>query len=466
MVSKLRKEMLTNLMETVLESAGAQKSFLILPSQPQIEQESANWLIEAEGSAENDEIVILQSLPINSRKGETTQPRLPASIINHVVETEKTLVLNEAAKQGEFKDDAYIVATQPKSILCMPLIHQDKLSGILYLENNWQCKAFTSEHLKVLEILSVPVAISIENSHLVETKTQELQENNEKLKTTLAELKQTQEKIIAQEKAASLGSLTAAIAHEIKNPLFYVNGFSQASLKLSQKIFNKIEEERPNLKEESIEFLQKNFNLLNQNLEKIDEHGNKADKLVRDMLSYFRGEPGGIRGNSRQPTNINEVLEEAINIAYHGMKAKNTTFNVTLKKNYDSNINLVELARQDIFRALLNILSNACTATHEKKIKLDSTQEGKMFEPTLSISTKSLDNWIEIRIRDNGTGIPEDIKSKIFDPFFTTHPPGKGTGLGLWISQNIIENDHQGDLSVESEENKYTEFIIKFPPKN
>ncbi len=203
----------------------------------------------------------------------------------------------------------------------------------MYLENNWQSGAFTSEHLKVLEILSAPVAISIENSRLVETKTQELQEKNEKLKTTLAELKQTQEKMIAQEKVASLGNLTAAIAHEIKNPLFYVNGFSQASLQLSQKIFNKIEEEQPNLKKELIEFLQKNFDLLNQNLQKIDEHGQKANKLVRDMLSYFRGEPGGIRGNSRQPTNINEVVEEAINIAYHGMRAKDFTFNVSLKKN-------------------------------------------------------------------------------------------------------------------------------------
>lgn len=147
------------------------------------------------------------------------------------------------------------------------------------------------------------------------------------------------------------------------------------------------------------------------------------------------------------------------------MRVKDPTFNVTFKKECDSNINPIDLARQDIFRALLNILSNACTATHEKKIKLDSTQEGKMFEPTLYISTQSIDNWVEIRIRDNGTGIPQDVKSKIFDPFFTTNPPGKGTGLGLWISQNIIEKDHQGDLSVESEKDNYTEFIIKLPQK-
>ncbi len=142
MVSKLRQEMLTNLMETVLESAGAQKSFLILPSQPEIEQESANWLIEAEGSAENDEIFILQSLPINSSKREKTQPRLPASIINHVVQTEKTLLLNEASKQGEFKNDAYIVATQPKSILCMPLIHQNKLSGRVLILSEMSSRFF------------------------------------------------------------------------------------------------------------------------------------------------------------------------------------------------------------------------------------------------------------------------------------------------------------------------------------
>lgn len=463
MVSKLRKEMLTNLMETVLESAGAQKSVLILPSQPETEKESTNWLIEAEGSAENDEIAILQSLPIDSNKEDQTQPRLPASIINCVLETEKTLVLNEAYKKGEFDNDPYIIATKPKSILCMPLTHQNKLSGILYLENNCEVEAFTSYHLKVLEILSAPVAISIENSRLVEIKTQQLRDKNQELKTTLEELKQTQEKIIAQEKAASLGSLTAAIAHEIKNPLSLIDSFSQASVKLSQKIFTKIDEERLNFNEELIEFSQKNFDLLNQNLRKIDEYGKKADKLVRDMLSYFRGEPGGIRGNSKQPTNINEVVEEAINIAYHGMRAKDINFNIDIEKNYDENITALSLARQDIFRALLNILGNACTATNDKKKQLKSSKNGKIFQPTLSINTKSIDNWTEIRIRDNGIGIPEDLKSRIFDPFFTTHSPGKGTGLGLWISQNIIEKDHQGQLSVESEVNKYTEFIIKLP---
>ena len=330
------------------------------------------------------------------------------------------------------------------------------MSGILYLENNLITNAFTPEHIKVLDILSAPVAISIENSRLVAAKNQELQDKNEKLKQTLTVLKTTQQQIIAQEKFASLGVLTGAIAHEIKNPLVYINGFAEVSERLTAKILVEISNKEDKLDVEFKEYLDKKLKQLSQNVQKINEHGKRADKLVHSMLGQFRGEAG-----KRQLTDINDLLGDAVNTAYHGMRAKDASFKINIDENYDESLEGINIVPQNIFRAFLNIISNACMAvqTHE----FNSENKIDKFSPNLSVSTKNQGNKVEIRIRDNGVGIAEENRNKIFEPFFTTNPPGKGTGLGLWISHNIIVQEHQGKIEVQSKVDKYTEFIITLP---
>jgi len=460
-------KLLAKLMKIAIENAGAQKGFLILQSQAEPGNEEGKWVIEAEGTVGKDDVTTLRSLPIDSIDPSTQLPLVCASIINYVVHTQENIVLNDATREGQFTRNPYIVATQPKSILCTPLLNQGKLSGILYLENNLTTNAFTRERVETLKILSAQAAISIENSRLyeqleeysrtleqkVEARTQELQEKNQELATTLKKLKATQDQIIAQEKLASLGALTAGIAHEIKNPLNFVNNFAELSAELTEELLEEIENQKDRLDPESKEYIEEILSDLEQNVKKINEHGKRADNIVRGMLMHSGGKAG-----ERQPTDINALLAEYVNLAYHGMRAKDTSFNITIETNYDDSLAPLNVVPQNISRVFLNVINNACYAAHEKKKEI-----GEGFSPTLWVSTKSLGDRVEIRIRDNGKGIPQESLDKIFNPFFTTKPTGEGTGLGLSISHDIIVQEHRGEIKVETERGSYAEFIITLP---
>ncbi|MBD0362744.1 MAG: serine/threonine protein kinase, partial [Coleofasciculus sp. C3-bin4] len=314
---------------------------------------------------------------------------------------------------------------------------------------------------------SAQAAISIENSRLyeqleeysrtleqkVEARTQELQEKNQELATTLKKLKATQDQIIAQEKLASLGALTAGIAHEIKNPLNFVNNFAELSAELTEELLEEIENQKDRLDLESKEYIEEILSDLEQNVKKINEHGKRADNIVRGMLMHSGGKAG-----ERQPTDINALLAEYVNLAYHGMRAKDTSFNITIETNYDDSLAPLNVVPQNISRVFLNVINNACYAAHEKK-----KQIGEGFSPQLLVSTKNLSDRVEIRIRDNGKGIPQESLDKIFNPFFTTKPTGEGTGLGLSISHDIIVQEHRGEIKVETERGSYAEFIITLP---
>ncbi|GAB4182454.1 MAG: hypothetical protein Fur006_18310 [Coleofasciculaceae cyanobacterium] len=453
-------KLLSKLMKIAIENAGAQKGFLILDN-------NGKWVIEAEGVVGKDEVNVMHSIPLDSIDSATGVPLVSTAIINFVVHTQENVVLNDATHEGQYTRDPYIIATQPKSILCTPLLNQGKLSGILYLENNLTTGAFTSDRVETLRILCAQAAISIENSRLynqleaynqtlevkVEERTQQLQEKNQELSLTLQKLKATQQQIIAQEKLASLGALTAGIAHEIKNPLNFVNNFAELSAELTQELLEEIENQKDRLDTETTDYLEEILNDLTQNVKKINEHGKRADNIVRGMLMHSRG-----KGGDREPTDLNALLAEYINLAYHGMRAKDSSFNITIDTHYDNTIGSVTVFPQDISRVFLNVINNACYAAHDKKKQL-----GDDFSPRLSASTKNLGDRVELRIRDNGNGIPNDIVDKIFNPFFTTKPTGQGTGLGLSISHDIIVQGHQGELKVETEVGNYTEFIIVLP---
>ena len=275
---------------------------------------------------------------------------------------------------------------------------------------------------------------------------QQVYERTQELKKSLDELKATQVQLIHSEKMASLGELTAGIAHEIKNPLNFVNNFSE----LSRELLDELQEElEKNNKEEVMAIA----NDLKQNLEKINQHGKRADSIVKGMLLHSRGSSG-----EKTLTDVNDLLDQYVTLAYHGLRAKDKDFNITIEKEYDETLEKINVVSQDISRVFLNIINNACYAANEKKKKCATE-----FNPKLKVSTKKIDDKVEIRIGDNGNGIPADILDKIFQPFFTTKPTGEGTGLGLSLSYDAVTKVHGGELKFETKEGEGTVFIITLP---
>src|SRR5579871_3572791 len=274
-----------------------------------------------------------------------------------------------------------------------------------------------------------------------------LQEQKQKVETTLKELRSTQSQLIQSEKMASLGELTAGIAHEIQNPLNFVNNFSEVNNELIEELKN----QKSKLKnEEQDEILDNIF----QNNEKISYHGKRADAIVKGMLQHSRSST-----SVKESTDINALAEEYLRLAYHGLRAKDKTFNATLQTDFDNSIERVNIIPQEMGRVILNLLTNAFYAVNEKR-KLSPGN----YQPIVKVSTKKLNDKIEIRVEDNGNGISKKIIDKIFQPFFTTKPPGKGTGLGLSLSYDIVKS-HGGEIKAESKENESSVFIVELPIK-
>jgi len=287
---------------------------------------------------------------------------------------------------------------------------------------------------------------TIELEKIVSQRTSDLLNKNKELETAILQLKATQSQLIQSEKMASLGELTAGIAHEIQNPLNFVNNFSE----VSNELIDEMNEELDNGDIEEAKAISVD---IKQNLEKITHHGKRADGIVKGMLQHSRAS-----GDKKEPTNINALADEYLRLAYHGLRAKDKSFNAELVTDFDESITTVDVIPQDIGRVILNLLTNAFYAVNEKK---NSGQEN--YAPTVSISTDKIKNKLEIKVSDNGNGMPNSVKEKIFQPFFTTKPTGEGTGLGLSMSYDIITKGHGGELSVETSEGQGTTFRIILP---
>ena len=284
---------------------------------------------------------------------------------------------------------------------------------------------------------------------LLHQQKEEIDLQRNKAEKALAELKATQSQLIQSEKMASLGELTAGIAHEIQNPLNFVNNFSEVNKEMLEEL--KTERLKPaSERDEQLEGELINDVIHNQ--EKINHHGKRADAIVKGMLHHSQASTG-----KKEPTDINKLADEYLRLSYHGLRAKDNSFNAILKTDFDESIGLINIIPQDIGRVLLNLINNAFYAITEKK-KLPSEN----YEPTVSINTKKIAGKVEIRVADNGNGIPEKIVDKIFQPFFTTKPTGQGTGLGLSLSYDIIKA-HGGEIKVETREGEGTIFIIQLP---
>jgi signal transduction histidine kinase len=270
----------------------------------------------------------------------------------------------------------------------------------------------------------------------------------------LADLHQAQDRLVETQKLASLGQLTAGIAHEIKNPLNFVNNFAELSAELSDELGELLAAREAALPEGARAEIDGLIRMLNGNLAKIVEHGKRADSIVKNMLLHSRTGAG-----ERRPTNLNGLIVESLNLAYHGARAERPDFNVTLRQDLDPAIGEIDLYPQEITRVLLNLFGNGFYAVRERQ--LGAREPG--FEPTLWIVTRALGDRAEIRVRDNGTGIPEAARTKIFEPFFTTKPAGEGTGLGLSLSFDIVVKQHGGSFEVETEPGAFTEFVLTLP---
>jgi signal transduction histidine kinase len=270
----------------------------------------------------------------------------------------------------------------------------------------------------------------------------------------LIELKSTQANLLHAQKMASLGQLTAGIAHEIKNPLNFVNNFAGLSVELLDELKEAAAPAIDALDQNARAEIDETIEMLTGNLDKIAEHGRRADGIVRSMLEHSRGASG-----ERRAVDLNGLIDEALNLAYHGSRAQDQSFNVTLERDFAAGMAPIELVPQDITRVCLNLFGNGFYAAAKRQ------REGgdPKFKPTLRVSTRDLGNAVEIRIRDNGIGIPEDIKDKLFQPFFTTKPTGEGTGLGLSISYEIVTQEHGGAITVDSRVGAFTEFAIRLP---
>lgn len=317
-----------------------------------------------------------------------------------------------------------------------------------FIQNNKEVK----QRQKAEEKARLEAAKKAELEHLVVERTTELTRQKEELEKTLAELKAAQVQLIHSEKMASLGELTAGIAHEIQNPLNFVNNFSELSVELAHELVEEIE--KLNFDKGLVMDLVKD---LSQNQEKINHHGKRAANIVTGMLQHARTSTG-----TKEPTDLNDLADEYLRLAYHGLRAKDKEFNAKMVTDFDPAIGKIEVVPQDMGRVLLNLINNAFYAVTKKKRELAQDN----YEPTVTVSSKLLKTGgVEIRIKDNGTGIPDSLKAKIFQPFFTTKPTGQGTGLGLSLAYDIVTKGHGGTMELETKEGEGTEFIIRFPDK-
>jgi GAF domain-containing protein len=327
-----------------------------------------------------------------------------------------------------------------RALLVAPLLRGEDIVGMLVVRRKTS-GAFPGNTVDLIKTFAAQSALAIENARLFQN-----------IEASLKDLRTAQDRLVQTEKLASLGQLTAGIAHEIKNPLNFVNNFSAVSVELIDELREALGGAHLNgkLRAEISEIA----DTLQGNLDKVVQHGKRADAIVKNMLLHSRQGSG-----EHRPVDINALVEESLNLAYHGARAENQGFNITLERSFDPTAGEVDLFPQEITRVLLNLISNGFYAATKRKAEANRGD----YEPTLATATKDLGDSVEIRIRDNGTGIPPEVKEKLFNPFFTTKPAGEGTGLGLSISHDIIVKQHGGSIEVDTRPGEFAEFRIVLP---
>ena len=380
----------------------------------------------------------VRDTPIKAERGSGIGRALLEGRVIHIpdVKADPEFTFMEHQKLGDFR-----------TVLAVPMLREGVPRGIVTLTRS-EVRPFTDKQIELATTFADQAAIAIENVRLfesVEARTRELAASLENLQTT-------QDRLVQTQKLASLGQLTAGIAHEIKNPLNFVNNFSGVSVELIDELRQALA--GANLDTKLRAEISEIADTLQGNLDKVVQHGKRADAIVKNMLLHSREGSG-----EHRLVDINAVVEESLNLAYHGARAEKQDFNITLQQSLDPAAGEVDVFPQDITRVLLNLISNGFYAATKRRAETN----GGDYEPTLSAGTRSLGDRVEITIRDNGAGIPPDVKEKMFNPFFTTKPAGEGTGLGLSISHDIIVKQHGGSIEVETQPGEFTEIRIILP---
>ena len=380
----------------------------------------------------------VRSIPVVRERGSALGRALLEGKVVHIpdVQADPEYTFVEAQRLGDFR-----------TVLGVPMLREGIPIGVLALTRS-EVRPFTDKQIELVSTFADQAAIAIENVRLFES----VEARTRELTKSLDDLRAAQDRLVQTEKLASLGQLTAGIAHEIKNPLNFVNNFSAVSVEL-------IDELRDTLGGVSLDDkLRAEINevadMLQSNLDKVVQHGKRADAIVKNMLLHSRQGSG-----EHRPVDINTLVDESLNLAYHGARAEKQGFNIAMERSFDPAVGEVDLFPQEITRVLLNLISNGFYAATKRKAEAN----GGKNEPTLAAATKNLGDSVEIRIRDNGNGIPPEVREKIFNPFFTTKPAGEGTGLGLSISHDIIVKQHGGSIEVDTQPGAFTEFRIVLP---
>ena len=334
-----------------------------------------------------------------------------------------------------------------RALLGVPLLGKERVEGAIVL-TRLEPGGCPSRQIEILQTFADQAVIAIENARLFD----EVQARTQELSASLDDLRKAQNRLVQTEKLASLGQLTAGIAHEIKNPLNFVNNFSALSRELVDELAATMK--GMPIAEATRKETDGLIGTIGDNLDKVVQHGKRADSIVKNMLLHSREGSG-----ERSITNVNGMVEEVLNLAYHGARAEKPGFNVTIVKSLDPHAGAAEVYVQEMTRVLLNLLSNGFHATTKRK----QAGADEAYEPTLTASTRDMENSVEIAIRDNGTGISDEVKAKMFNPFFTTKPAGEGTGLGLSLSHDIVVKQHGGTIEVSTEPGAFTQFTIVLP---